>query len=626
MNCPDYDDRDTLSVAKNSSAELGAAKIRKERTMVVLCLLLGFSYALSISWMKWGSLVIDTFRDFHVCEMILDGKLLYRDIAYEFGLLPPYFLSLACLVGGVNVGTFVAIGIATTVLLVVLVYKTARLFMNRMESLLAAMSYLLVFAFGIYMYHGIFNTVLPYSFAMLFFVVCIVGGLYAFLRYVLASRVRYLWRWWVFTLLSFLCRMDMALFCWAAFVLGMGIVCWNRDQRPLGRLQAGAIAISAPLVAAGIYGIYFIAAHALSGFMEFTIRIMAAAPDNVFAKLLIGWDYEHIRTAVLSLLYQVGCAAILAFASQALQKSWQEKEISPAGIYGSIMLIFMVFIFAGLYLVDIDIQYRCVSFLLPVMLCVSLPAALSGRNTANNAALCTLILVTTALVIRILMAVSPVSYGFILGITAVVVFYVFFFVTLRNVWTSMWSDFPGNLYAALLLAFFLFLTTGYLRVSYFGYTHRLYRIESHRGTVSSWNDDTSRKIGEATNSILTNTKPTDRVVAFPEYGSVNFLSNRRDPLNIGCAYHPLLFQLFGDDEIIARCEKEQIDYFILVQRETGEYGKSRFGRDYAVRFYEWMLKNYTVVKQIGPYPFTSSEFGIAIFQKEGGRAGPGDQR
>jgi hypothetical protein len=218
------------------------------------------------------------------------------------------------------------------------------------------------------------------------------------------------------------------------------------------------------------------------------------------------------------------------------------------------------------------------------------------------------------------------SYGFILGITAVVVFYIFFFVTLRNVWTTLWSDFPGNLYAALFLAFFVFITTGYLRATYFAYTHRVYRIESNRGTVSSWNDDTSRKLGEAIRYIVASTKASDKVVVFPEYGAINFLSDRRDPLNIGCAYHPLLFQMLGDDEMIARCEREKIDYFVLMQRETGEYGKSRFGQDYAIRFYEWMLKNYAVAKQIGPYPFTSGEFGIAIFQRKTDRAEPGDQR
>jgi hypothetical protein len=614
------------NVEPESKSASDKSLARKERAMVALCFLLGFSYALWISWTKWGSLIIDTFRDLHVCEMILGGNLLYRDIAYEFGLLPPYLLSLACLVGGVKVGTFVTIGIAATVLLVILVYKTARLFMSRVESLLAGMSYLLVFAFGIYMYHGIFNTVLPYSSATLFFVLCVVAGLYAFLRFVLTSRAKHLWRWWVFMLLAFLCRLDMALFCWVAFALGLGVACWKRESCPIRRLQSGAIVISVPLVAAGIYGTYLIAAHALHGFMGFTIGIMSAAPDNLFAQLLLGWDYEHIRTVGLSFLYQVGCAAILAFASQKLRKSWQEGEIRPAGLYGSVALIFMVFVFAGPYLLNGDVQYRCVPLLLLIMLCISLSVALKGRNTARNSALCTLVLVTTALVIRILMAVSPMSYGFILGITAVVVFYIFFFVTLRNVWTVVWSDFPGSLYGALILAFFIFITTGYLRVTYFAYTHRVYRIESDRGTVSSWNDDTSRKLGEAIRYLVASTKASDKVVAFPEYGAINFLSNRRDPLNIGCAYHPLLFQMLGDDEMIARCEREKIDYLVLMQRETGEYGKSRFGQDYAIRFYEWMLKNYTVVKQIGPYPFTSGEFGIAIFQKKGDRTASSDQR
>ena len=58
-----------------------------------------------------------------------------------------------------------------------------------------------------------------------------------------------------------------------------------------------------------------------------------------------------------------------------------------------------------------------------------------------------------------------------------------------------------------------------------------------------------------------------------------------------------------------------IDYIALVHRTCDEFGHPFFGTHYAKKIYSWIKDNYQLTKLIGPYPFTTEEFGVAIYEK-----------
>ena len=49
---------------------------------------------LAITWLKWGDVIIDTFRDLWVPLQMINGRALYKDIFYEYGFMPPYILAI----------------------------------------------------------------------------------------------------------------------------------------------------------------------------------------------------------------------------------------------------------------------------------------------------------------------------------------------------------------------------------------------------------------------------------------------------------------------------------------------------------------------------------------------------
>jgi len=47
---------------------------------------------LHLSWMKWGNILVDTYRDPYVASKILNGAVLYKDICYEMGAAYALFI------------------------------------------------------------------------------------------------------------------------------------------------------------------------------------------------------------------------------------------------------------------------------------------------------------------------------------------------------------------------------------------------------------------------------------------------------------------------------------------------------------------------------------------------------
>ena len=104
------------------------------------------------------------------------------------------------------------------------------------------------------------------------------------------------------------------------------------------------------------------------------------------------------------------------------------------------------------------------------------------------------------------------------------------------------------------------------------------------------------------------------VVVFPQGVGLNFFSSRDNPLKY-FGFFPLGMDPVLEKAIIKQLIDFRIDYIVIVNRDTSEYGRASFGIDYAKDIYSWIIANYRPVKIIGNYPFQSRAFGIAIFKK-----------
>src|ERR1700730_16603889 len=63
------------------------------------------------TWGHWGDIQIDCGREMYVPLDILRGKLLYRDVWYQYGPLAPYVQALAFALFGINLNVLYLLGL-----------------------------------------------------------------------------------------------------------------------------------------------------------------------------------------------------------------------------------------------------------------------------------------------------------------------------------------------------------------------------------------------------------------------------------------------------------------------------------------------------------------------------------
>jgi len=169
-------------------------------------------------------------------------------------------------------------------------------------------------------------------------------------------------------------------------------------------------------------------------------------------------------------------------------------------------------------------------------------------------------------------------------------------------------------YLFLCFLFFIFISFPVVKHSYKNYTHKNFSVSTARGTMVSFDDQHTRRFWEAVD-YLKGLPKDEQVVIFPEGVGLSFFSLRDTPLRYS-SFLPQELAVIGEDNVIRLLEKHKVDYIVIVSRQAEEYDNLRFfGIDYGRKVNSWIQNNYKLARMIGPYPFTSREFGVAIFRR-----------
>jgi len=128
-----------------------------------LIITFAFAVLIAVSWRKWMSILIDFGRELYVSWQLVEGKILYHDIAYFNGPLSPYINALWFYLFGVSFTSLFICNLALLWLLTIIIYYFVLRLSDRLTATMACMVFLVVFAFNHLMFAGNFNFVTPYS-------------------------------------------------------------------------------------------------------------------------------------------------------------------------------------------------------------------------------------------------------------------------------------------------------------------------------------------------------------------------------------------------------------------------------------------------------------------------------
>ena len=593
----------SVSLVVNIIADLKRCDHQRISLVVWLGIAASFGYLLSVSWLTWGDLIVDTGTDLWVPTQLLQGKALYTDVFYEFGFFPPYFLAFLYRIFGIQVYTLIGCGIGVTISMCVALYKIARFFLDQVVSGLVVITFLFVFAFGNYAH--IFNFILPYSFAAVFYILFLSAALYCFLRFILFDQESWLLGWIFFVVLAFCSRVEMTFPVWGGFTLIGAVQVLKYHKQPFWKY---GVYFGAPVFISLLsYGVFF------GEFLDYVSKRILI--PNQFNRSLAG--LAHFSQQGLSigkslglhllLLVLIGISSMLL--ARALGHPGNRVSLLLCG--GTLVSAF----YLAFHAMRPRLQYKS----LPVILLLGIVMTLCNLARADqfklHLARLTIFLIALLTMLRTFFNPDPVFYGFYLLDLGIICYYLFFFQMLKPVILRYFGNFPWTIFSVLLGSYFLLCIGISWAISFYWGSQKNIEITTDRGTLFCRNDIRTKRFWEAVSYLRDQTSPNSTLAVFPIGVALNFFSLKENPAGY-YMFSPPPLHVLGEQHIITRLAQAKVDYIALLRQDTSEDGYASFGKDYGKELYAWILNNYRLVKEIGPYPFTTDEFGVAIFKKK----------
>jgi hypothetical protein len=367
------------------------------------------------------------------------------------------------------------------------------------------------------------------------------------------------------------------------------------------------------------YFLFLFTTQAFAGFKECFIDYIFILKNNPFVKQMMGTNNlpKNMLMLVFSFGIQVSIVLLIGILSTQLSPFFIRDEKSKSLLMLRIILLIFLFILTKKYL-RAFIQFRCIPLILMIGITVFLINIFRSEEVRKNISLLTIFLISFLMVIRVLFIVIPNWYGFYLATLGLVGYYYFFFETIPLIIVPLSSriniSFSKPVYSFLLACFFISLALSHWCVTRNHYKLRNFQIKTDRGNIFYQDNEQTMRYREVLDYIRENTSQDDTVVVLPEGVGINIFSCRENSTGY-YTFVPPITKLIGEEKIIDRFEKSNIDYVIIVNRETREYGFPYFGVHYGEKINLWIKKHYKLEKLFGPYPFTKPGFSAAIFKK-----------
>jgi len=590
----------------------------------ILIIAIFFIYLLHLTWLKWGDLIVDIGREMYVPGEISLGKLLYRDICYIYGPFSPYFNAVLFKLFGTHLHSLIISGVITTLAAGILIYKITRFFLNIFFSTFVVLTFLIVFAFGQYVYFGNYNFILPYSYAAIHGVIFVLAALYFFCLSILKKSSRFKYFVSLFTALTLLTRIEMGIALLLALTVTLILHSIVFKETVSGRVlfyQMFVLVIIPVFLASAIYALFLVSIReAVLRNSFFDILFSNINIQSAFTKWLSGIEgfSGNINVILKSLLGYIFLTILFASGGFLMSRL---RDFKPAFIkkiflwvVGS-LFIFMGITFTIRYFL-FDWQYRPLPLFLLVAISICVFRILKSRDLKTrqeSLILLFLSILSFILMLRMLFFARPGHYGFYILIPGAILYHIFF---LKIIPDYFKKGIRRNIFKLGFLFVLVIFIMGYFNVSRTCYKNKTLKVATARGTIYAFDNDRENKCKQLIEYLVQNTDENKTLAVFPEGLTINFLAKRKNPLYY-YTYLPLdLARSEIVEKLIKDMESEKVDYVVINQRRTDEYGYPVFGKDYAQAVWKYIVNNYELSKQFGSLPFTREEYGIALFKRK----------
>lgn len=587
-------------------------------------LFLGFCLLLlsATTWRKTASITIDFGTQLYVPWRILEGQNLYQDIAWKHGPFSQYFNALLFRIFGVSLTTLLVVNTLITAALTGLIYRIVHFLSDRLTALTAASVFLFLFAFSDFTSMGNWNYITPYTHESTHATFLAVGLVASLLEH----QRRNDRRWLVpagfalgviaLTKLEFQIAAVVVVTVW--FLPG---IITRKDGRSRRILDAAMVAA----IAFGVIGMMFaILAFRLTPGLAFqylreswTSTFRAKPLQDYFYRNLMGLDNPgpNLRFYGRWLLILLGTTVTL------LGLEVFGKRITRERTLIKLVLVLIPVVLGWFFKFPFDGICSCLSLLCLGAMIVgfrrSYKQADDPEQHVKGLLLCAWGALGFFFLLKIFFLIRIYLYGFIHSFPAMMLA-VFIPIGLLPIYLRQ-KGYGGDFARTFFLAVAVIAC-----ISSFNHSNNFFQLRNYQVGPGSDSlvtfppevDSQGEYMNAAANILAERLKPGDTVAVIPEGILLNYWlrTPTSSPFLLFCPFD--LTTYGGEAATVERMKQTPPTFIVLVHRPTPELGAPFFGTTpaYGQVFMKWIDEDYRRTDLIGPEPFKSEKFGIAIYE------------
>ncbi|MCX5848971.1 MAG: hypothetical protein NTW65_05935 [Deltaproteobacteria bacterium] len=574
------------------------------------------------SWRKWPDLLIDFGQQLYFPWQLANGRHLYTDLACLHGPLSQHFNAIWFYFFGPSLTILIYINLGILACVTAIIYKTMRIFSDRLTAACCAIFFLTVFGFAQYVGIGNYNWITPYTHESTHGVALI--AVFIFLWSQLNIKYNRL------TLaasafcagLAVLTKADTSMAAIAVAFIGVISLFYVRTKessfKTADALLFGGIFI-APAVCFFIYFLtYMPIGRAFAALGSGLPIISTAIAKNTFYLHVMGLDNV---SGNLTIMAQMGLLS-LGLIFIALMVDFLCHKFLKHPLRLGVPLAFAIFII--LLKQPAFIPWTKITRALPLAILAALIIFMVSFFRAQHTDKFRLklipmilwIVLALTLLVKMILNVRFANYGFYMAMPAAVVVVSCLLYWIPQYLQSKFNS--GMVFRLLVLAFLASGMINYLKISDHFYRLKDFPIGKGKDMFLTYRPERVYPIAVMDSAIkwIENQTPQEATfAALPEGILLNYLTRRATTIPaINFMMTELI--LFGQNNILADFISHPPDYVMFVHKDPFEFGVGYFGTDpqNGQQIMQWIYKNYIPVTIIGEEPFQSKAFGIKILK------------
>lgn len=594
---------------------------RKHADLLVLASLWTICILLcSLTWAQWGNVSIDVGREMYVPAQLNRGRVLYRDVMYPYGPLIPYWHAFLYRAFGTNLNVIYSVSLAIVLAIVSLLYRLGRNFLPPSYAFTAGLAFLL----EAYQFKGnIFSYGLPYSFPATYGSLAMVLMAYFGVRAIKSSDRRPVFWAGVTTAAALLIKQEFGFF---SLVLLTALLLVRYVQRPSGPALRNDMLVCIPplFIAAAVY-LWFCSLGGLRLLLE---ENFMSAPQHYFTKHYgrLWAEQTGMRFTFNRALRVLGNAIITGafWAIWIVGLRWILRRLDSVSGWSKNLLAWII-CFLPAVVIGMAVTsptnpryafpYSMYVFVLILFIVMLLPMF---RGKLEHPLLARAFLIFSALLVAFRVSTKVTFFGY--AVYYNLLLYLCLLILLFHAMEKATAATkPFDRLVMHTGAVFL-LIAGLVIASVPNYRVRIDPADmlvTPRGKIGIYPHQKAAPYREMLAFFESAKAKGQSVMVLPEDTTIYFLSDLSAPSRFYELTPGVIAPGRVTESYLRDLDRAKVDYIVLTNRPSAEYGVPYFGIDFDQPVQHWIDSHYEIIGQIGHFSHHLKEipWGALIYQR-----------